>query len=816
MSGLGRTIYEALPLPAKYKCIRVLELKKCARFEDPLAGDIRVISLDRVFDTPFTALSYVWGGYSYPKDTIVCGQDLITITTNCRDALRQLRMVTKGELTIWVDAICINQADDKEKESQIPLMGEIYSRADMVYIWLGNSTLASKKAISCLSLAAQRNYLPLDPERVDRETHRSDRIKFALKTLPPYIFFKSYFNGWKEFRLRRAYRPEDIDEFLGRDWFSRVWTFQELILARNLVLICGTDSLPWVEFMRGFGSLYNSSRTRAVDPVTNLTHYGNANNAVVLEKEQQTTSTRYLPDAFRAFERVIRLWTGTERSWAGLRNRCVESAPRMESFYHFQESYINLHDSLLPHSTRGRVLFSLTSFGSLLLLLAPPLVVLIHLDDTRPSTAADAALGSWVFIMFLLLVGHCILTRYSWWWLPRKGSLGDADDYSDTRVTSTLVEGVLQTLRQRQATNPKDRVYALYGVLERAGLDNLPPPDYSRSQGRIYHEFFRDIMKWQKSSMTLLLDAGKRLVDNPDMCDTPSWVPDWSSMLPEPTISANFFLSGRDRKFDVTPGVKEYVRFTSKPNEIFIRGHWSGSIVFVTDVFHEIDSTLTNNQLVRALIASNGPIASIASWARAVSRTSRPLRPRVSMFQTVGGVYTALTGKRSLTTKIMKPGEDADLYDMYFALTQQTATYGTSDLFCSLENVLDIFLWARKAYGAEKCCSLDALIGTARALSRDGEVLSTFISLINELARNERRLFITSENVVGCGSKTAALGDRLALVAGLPAPLVLRPTDSTVANWYNADYEVVCSAFVAPWMDGSACRAGDMKDIKLV
>ncbi|KAI1458255.1 heterokaryon incompatibility protein-domain-containing protein [Annulohypoxylon moriforme] len=815
MLATGSTIYDALPLPPRSKLIRVLDIKGSANLEDPLVSYIQVVSLDRVFETPFTALSYVWGGYSTPKDTIQCGTDHVPITTNCRDALRQLRMITKGKLTIWVDAICINQGNDKEKEDQIPLMGEIYSRAEMIYIWLGNGSLASHRAISCLSLAAQRNYLPLDPERVDRKARRADRAKFAFKLLPPYIFFKSYYNGWKEFRLRRAYEPKDFEEFLGRDWFSRAWTFQEVILARNSVLICGSDSLPWVEFMRGFGSLYNSSRTRTITPVTRIIHYGNADNVVVLEKEQQTPSTRHLPDAFRAFERVIRLWTGTARSWAP-KDLPIDAGPWTGSFYHFQESYINLHDSFLPYSSFGRIYYSIASFGSLLLVLIPPLAVLIYLDNTQPSKDADTALGVWVFIMALLLLAQYILTRMSWWWLPRKGSFGDADEYSDTRVTHTLVEGIIQTLRQRQATNPKDRVFALYGVLERSGLNDLPRPDYGKPQGLIYHEFFQDVMKWQKSSMVLLLDAGKRLKDNPDMYDSPSWVPDWSNPLPGPTISTNFFLSGKDRKFNATLGVEEYVRFTTKPNELIVRGHWSGSITYVTKAFHPIPNNLMYNDILQYLAAPEGPIASFIDWMSIVAYTSRPLRPRVSMFQARGGTYTALTGKRSASTTVLEPGDDSDHFDAYFALTQQTATYGTSDLFCEIEGVLDVLTWSRKSYGVENCNSYEARIGTARELALDAKVLKTFIWLINDMARSERRLFVTSENVVGCGSKGAAVGDRLALVAGLPAPLILRPTNPKMKNWFNADYEVICSAFVAPWMDGSACRAGDMNDIRLV
>ncbi|KAF2260203.1 HET-domain-containing protein, partial [Lojkania enalia] len=37
----------------------------------------------------------------------------------------------------WVDAISINQEDDKEKASQVGMMGDIYRAASKVIIWLG-------------------------------------------------------------------------------------------------------------------------------------------------------------------------------------------------------------------------------------------------------------------------------------------------------------------------------------------------------------------------------------------------------------------------------------------------------------------------------------------------------------------------------------------------------------------------------------------------------------------------------------------------------------------------------------------------------
>lgn len=40
---------------------------------------------------------------------------------------------------MWADAVCINQKDLEERSHQVALMGDIYSGAGEIFIWLGNS-----------------------------------------------------------------------------------------------------------------------------------------------------------------------------------------------------------------------------------------------------------------------------------------------------------------------------------------------------------------------------------------------------------------------------------------------------------------------------------------------------------------------------------------------------------------------------------------------------------------------------------------------------------------------------------------------------
>jgi hypothetical protein len=102
---------------------------------------------------PYEAISYVWGDAAVSQMEIFCNDQRVLVTCNLHAGLIRLRLA--GTIRIlWVDALCINQADDREKSWQVPLMGDIFSGAERVIAWLGltESTTAdtSLKAIDCI------------------------------------------------------------------------------------------------------------------------------------------------------------------------------------------------------------------------------------------------------------------------------------------------------------------------------------------------------------------------------------------------------------------------------------------------------------------------------------------------------------------------------------------------------------------------------------------------------------------------------------------------------------------------------------------
>lgn len=180
-------LYESLPLTTS-SCIRVLDIVRDKQNSTgPLRGTLRVVNLR---DSPrFTALSYVWGEFSPIRDVVWCNAAALPVTKSCYEALSSLREIY-GTFTIWIDAICINQGNEGEKSSQIPLMHEIYTWAEAVYIWLGRGTSEATRAIEFLSRNTQ--YLPSTPgiPWITRKRHASlsrDRILFYFRCLPLMI-----------------------------------------------------------------------------------------------------------------------------------------------------------------------------------------------------------------------------------------------------------------------------------------------------------------------------------------------------------------------------------------------------------------------------------------------------------------------------------------------------------------------------------------------------------------------------------------------------------------------------------------------------
>ncbi|TGO35541.1 hypothetical protein BHYA_0154g00030 [Botrytis hyacinthi] len=176
----------------------------------------------------YTALSYTWGSSSM-DGIIECDGHEKAITTSLEIALRNMRE-EDHPIAMWIDQICINQEDNKEKEMQIPLMARIYKHAFNTVIWLGRGEPVYDSAIQLLkdiNVKLLFIQLKIDPENLERmQLPRSEsKIWHAL---------------WK---------------FLSHPWFTRLWIIQEVMLSNNPWIMCGDELLLWDEFSRAVNHL---------------------------------------------------------------------------------------------------------------------------------------------------------------------------------------------------------------------------------------------------------------------------------------------------------------------------------------------------------------------------------------------------------------------------------------------------------------------------------------------------------------------------------------------------------------------------------
>jgi Heterokaryon incompatibility protein (HET) len=113
---------------------------------------------------------------------------------------------TRGhQRPIWIDAACINQKDDGEKNHQLPLMGEIYSGAAQVMVWLGNCS-EREEALTSISIIVETFENGPSDEKIFMGSW--DIASLCLPSLDSPLW-------------------GDIGAIFSRAWFSRLWVMQE-------------------------------------------------------------------------------------------------------------------------------------------------------------------------------------------------------------------------------------------------------------------------------------------------------------------------------------------------------------------------------------------------------------------------------------------------------------------------------------------------------------------------------------------------------------------------------------------------------------
>ncbi|KAH6666294.1 heterokaryon incompatibility protein-domain-containing protein [Halenospora varia] len=206
---------------------------------------------DLSLDPKYDCLSYTWGDPLFQKFIPEDDEDyrkysnktkfeididgkLMEITENLHDALIQLgsnaaSATSKRQDRIWIDALCINQTDGREKPHQIGMMSKIYNQAQNVVVWLGPEM-------------GDDPGLETSLEVMNRLAEISDE-KMRSAVITNLDLIETY--------DKLGIEPIDDGEwgtfagFILRTWFGRMWVVQETYFAKNFIVLCGNLVLDW-------------------------------------------------------------------------------------------------------------------------------------------------------------------------------------------------------------------------------------------------------------------------------------------------------------------------------------------------------------------------------------------------------------------------------------------------------------------------------------------------------------------------------------------------------------------------------------------
>lgn len=148
----------------------------------------------------YITLSYVWGDDEPSHSIILNGQPFL-IRNNLNDALPRLARLgrpkcsafRREERHFWIDAICIDQGDIRERGHQVERMAEMYTKSALTFAWLGQ---------------------PIE--------------NITSETIPPLA---SSMGGHLFYLFKFAVYP----------YFQRMWIVQEILLSRSVWVACGDN-----------------------------------------------------------------------------------------------------------------------------------------------------------------------------------------------------------------------------------------------------------------------------------------------------------------------------------------------------------------------------------------------------------------------------------------------------------------------------------------------------------------------------------------------------------------------------------------------
>ena len=664
--------------------------------------------------------------------------------------------------------------------------------------------------------------------------------------------------GWPYFykpRFLFRYPSFKMLSLLDNEWMRRSWTFQEIILATNPVIVCGTDTLTWEDLLRALDASqeyeelqsYVASRPssfRVLKYVPGYKFVSKLFNSAILGGQMEVANTASFEGDLKSYQRSVLLtWSSLIYLWLNLPRPCKWNgkqiistvSPEEESFT-FQERFQNAHlyNPLKSTWKVNRAIFIIVGVPTTLAVQSYlTYLVMVSLQHSRPiglENYSNTGEKSGTVVIWLFVILYWLLTLV---WLSVASVIFLLSlfmlMFGIRRVGSyqknlDQLYGIIVALRERQSTREQDKVFGLFGILQALGA-SPSPPDYSRPYYRTAQIFLRDLLHWKGDAVLLLCQAGGRAYDS-----GPSWIPNFSPGAPQSWLTKRYGADNEGNNGATPVSSTTSFRIYEDKDELDVQGLPKGQVTFVAQL-----TTGPTDSPTRF----NASLGAICRWIYLIESADAACQ---SLDFTDFLAFSVLRGLTSHTlqklgrvraSQYSRLGPGPDLERM-FSRPNDSLTLWTGDLATSVYKelgdhcrefitFLEVYDMIVSSFGTINDGDIlnaahSDFAPLADQLHQDEQHFDLLVKIIDDVVNDRRCLFVFAGGIAGSGPFDLQVEDQVFLIQGVPTPMMLRRNmgHESMSGSKDSKYTVVGAALIHGFMHEEAYDEDMLESLRLV
>lgn len=373
------------------------------------------------------------------------------------------------------------------------------------------------------------------------------------------------------------------------------------------------------------------------------------------------------------------------------------------------------------------------------------------------------------------------------------------------------VPSLLYRLRSCEATDARDRVYAMWSFLPDPYLQTLEMPRYENefTAADLFHQV-AIIELIHNQNLDFLGHAGL-WQQRPDIALS-SWAADWSyRQLTHPicVLDHDCLQKMGVKLYRASRDLNGSARLTGASNILIVRGKVLGEITKLTSPF----KFTTSHEKNGSTTTSTSPVSNDAEERTAEDELKAKFAHLKTQFEYPIRIFNETMSQIALCL------ETAEQYHPYpHNVDIKAACMHT--LTASLTHHIDgpapgaTLIRVANEELNEMFTALDAAAKAMRVFNLSGidKKAMKLLGLVRELTRT-RRFLVTADGYMGLAPGEARIGDRVAIIYGCSTPLLIRKVNEAETDW-----RLVGECYIYGLMDGEAIMMDgiSVEDIRLI